>query len=185
MNKKMTAAFCAGLLSLSFARAQEHDHAAHMQHMMQSPATTLPATTPSAKAPIEDTRQVVHFPLRLREETLANMRDHLLALQQIQGALSKFEFDRAGEIAEYRLGMSSLGLHGAHEVAKYMPDGMKAAGSAMHRNASRLAVAVGNASATGDLKPVLEAMANVTAQCVACHAGYRVTSASTPEPAAH
>ena len=83
-------------------------HAQHMMHgaMMQQDAA------PKA-APVKDSRQVVHFPVRLREHTLANMRDHLLALQQIQEALAKQEFDQAGDIAEQRLGMSSMGLHGA------------------------------------------------------------------------
>ena len=71
-------------------------------------------------------------------------------------------------------GMSSLALHDAHDVAKYMPKGMQEAGTAMHRNASRFAVAAKDASATGDVRPALSALASTTAQCVACHAGYRV-----------
>jgi len=175
LNKKLTTAFCAGLLFLPLAQAQEHDHAMHKQHMMQNQNSTPPETARvKPKTASKDTRQVVHFPTRLRQETLANMRDHLLALQQIQEALAKFEFDQAGDIAEQRLGMSSMPLHGAHEVARYMPPGMRDAGSGMHRSASRLAVAAKDAGATGDLKPVFDAMAKVTAQCVACHAGYRV-----------
>ena len=49
--------------------------------------------------------------------------------------------DIAAKIAESRLGMSSLSLHGAAEVAKYMPQGMQDAGTAMHRAASRLTMA--------------------------------------------
>ncbi|MFS8084796.1 MAG: hypothetical protein ACMG6H_04140 [Acidobacteriota bacterium] len=93
---------------------------------------------------------------------------------QIQEALAKQEYDQAGNIAEQRLGMTSLTLHGADEVAKYMPKGMQEAGSGMHRNASRFAVAAKDAGATADVKPALEALSRVTAQCVACHAGYRV-----------
>jgi cytochrome c556 len=70
--------------------------------------------------------------------------------------------------------MTALILHGSYERAKFMPQGMRDVGSAMHSNASRLAVAAKDAGATGDLKPVLEAMAKVTAQCVACHSAYRV-----------
>ena len=148
-----------------FAWAQQHDSAMHAQQQ-KTEATT--------KTLAKDGRQLVSFPAHLKEETLTNMRDHLLALQQIQAALAKQEYDQAADIAEQRLGMSSLNLHGAHEVAKYMPDGMKAAGSGMHRNASRFAVAAKDAAVTGDLKPTLEALSNVTAQCVACHAGYRL-----------
>ena len=121
-----------------------------------------------------DTRHAVRFPGPLRVQTLANMRDHLLALGQIQEALAKSEYDRAAELAEGRLGMSSLQTHGAHEVAHFMPQAMQDAGTAMHRSASQLARAVKDASATGDLRPALAALARVNQTCVACHAGFRL-----------
>ncbi len=121
-----------------------------------------------------DTRQFVRFPDELREHTLANMRDHLAALQEIQEALARKQEDKAARIAEERLGMTSLQLHGAHEVAKYMPQGMQDVGSEMHRSASRFAIEAQNAAVTGDLRPALEALSQVTTQCVGCHAGYRL-----------
>lgn len=163
MNRKLRVALAIGAYSCAaLALAQQHDPAMHAQHQAQ------------ASAPARDARQPVKFPKTLREHTLANMRDHLLALQEIQDALAKQEYDRAGDIAEHRLGMSSLKLHGAHDVAKYMPKGMQEAGTAMHRNASRFALASRDAGATGDVKPALAALASTTAQCVACHSGYRV-----------
>lgn len=94
-----------------------HQHAMtdHAKHMAESQA---------------DARQLVKFPEPLRSRTLANMRDHLLALGEIQETLSRSQFDQASDIAEQRLGMSSLKLHGAHEVAKFMPKGMQDAGTA-------------------------------------------------------
>lgn len=127
-----------------------------------------------AGQPQSDARTPVEFPPELREHTLTNMRDHLLAIAQIQEALSKARFDEAGTIAEQRLGMSSLKLHGAHEVAKYMPQGMQDAGTAMHRSASRFALAAQNASVTGDAKPALAELSVTTQTCVACHAAYRL-----------
>ncbi|MEQ1515096.1 MAG: hypothetical protein ABL931_01245 [Usitatibacteraceae bacterium] len=110
----------------------------------------------------------------MRIHTLTNMRDHLLALQEIQYSLAHEQFDLAANIAEQRLGMSSLALHGAHDVSKFMPAGMQAIGTEMHRAASRLALAAKDASVTRDLKSALSALAQVSAQCVACHAGYRI-----------
>lgn len=124
--------------------------------------------------PGADQRQLVRFPDALREHTLANMRDHLLALQEIQDALGRGQENLAAQIAERRLGMSSLSLHEAHEVAPYMPQGMQDIGTNMHRNASRFAVEAQNSGATGDLKPALEALSKVTSMCVGCHAGYRL-----------
>ena len=127
-------------------------------------------TAPSAP----DAREFVTFPPVLAEETLANMRDHLQTLQEIQMQLGMGHPDVAAKLAESRLGMSSLGLHGAAEVSTYMPQGMQDAGTAMHRAASRFAITAQDASVTGDLKPVFAGLAEVTAQCVGCHAGYRL-----------
>ena len=126
-----------------------------------------------APAP-SDGRVAVAFPEPMRTHTLANMRDHLAALQEIQQALAAGAYERAGDVAEKRLGMTSLAAHGAHDVAKFMPEGMQAAGTAMHRSASRFAVEAANAGATGDARKALGALAEVTAQCVACHAAYRM-----------
>jgi hypothetical protein len=124
--------------------------------------------------PVNDGREMVLFPEEMRRQTLANMRDHLLALQQIQEALGQEKFDAAADVAEERLGMTSLRLHGAHEVGRYMPPGMQEIGGNMHRAASQLAVAAKNASVTGDVKPALVAYSRVMQQCVACHSSYRV-----------
>lgn len=125
-------------------------------------------------SPEADGRVVVEFPEPLRSHTLANMRDHLLAIQEIQQALATGTYDKASQLAESRLGMTSLKAHGAHDVSKFMPEGMQAIGTQMHRSASRLAVEASNTGATGDLKPALVALSTMTAQCVACHASYRM-----------
>lgn len=128
-----------------------------------------------ASAPLTpDARQFVKFPAAMVEHTLANMRDHLQALQEIQSQLGMGHTDVAAKIAETQLGMSSLGLHGAAQVSKYMPQGMQDAGTAMHRAASRFAITAQEAGVTGDLKPVFAGLAEITAQCVGCHAGYRL-----------
>jgi len=106
--------------------------------------------------------------------TLANMRDHLLSLQEIQAALADGRSDQAGEIAEQRLGMTSLKLHGAHEVAQSMPKAMRDMGTEMHRAASRFAVVANDAAVSGDVKPALAALSKVTQSCVARHASFRL-----------
>ncbi len=145
------------VLSVGYAPAQ-HMHQGHMDH--------------SASA--VDKRQSVQLPPELVEHTLSNMRDHLLALQQINEALGRGEPENAGKIAEERLGMSSLGLHGAAEVAKYMPQGMQDAGTAMHKAASRFAIEAQNVAVTGELRPAFGALGEIMAACVGCHAGYRL-----------
>ncbi|HSD41632.1 MAG TPA: hypothetical protein VLD36_07170 [Burkholderiales bacterium] len=161
----LIAAAAAALAAPAWFAIAQHQH---------DPASHSRSGAGSQYAPAADRRVPVAFPPELREHTLANMRDHLLALQEIQETLAKGKFDQASEIAEQRLGMSSLTTHSAHEVAKYMPKGMQDAGTAMHRSASRLSVAALDGAVTNDVRPALSALAEVTANCVACHAGYRL-----------
>ena len=146
----------AGACALN-AGAQTHQH-----------DITAPATAQS------DGRQLVKFPEPMRLHTITSMRDHLLALQEIDIALSKNDFDKAAGVAEQRLGMSSLELHGAAHIAPYMPQGMQDFGTQMHRSASRFAVEAQNASVSNDVRPALAALGMVMQQCVACHATYRL-----------
>ena len=53
-----------------------------------------------------------------------------------------------------------------------MPQGMQDIGTQMHKAASRFALEATNAGATGDMRKALTALAEVTSQCVACHAAY-------------
>jgi len=139
---------------------------------MHDAATHAPVTPEAATG--ADGRVAVKFPAMLKEHTLANMRDHLQTLSEIQGYLAEHDFDHAAEIAEKRLGMSSLSLHGAHEVAKYMPKGMQDAGTDMHHSASQFALAMQEAAIDHDVPRALAALNKVTQACVACHAGYRL-----------
>ena len=121
-----------------------------------------------------DARQLVKLPEAMRLHTISSMRDHLLALQEINAALSKDEFDKAASIAEQRLGMSSLQRHGANHIAPFMPAAMQDIGTQMHRAASGFAVEAQNGSVSGDVRPALAALGSVMQQCVACHAAYRL-----------
>jgi hypothetical protein len=129
------------------------------------------ATSSSA---LGDTRQLVKLPEPMRLHTIASMRDHLLSLQEIDVALSKNDFDNASRIAEQRLGMNSLELHGAAHIAPYMPKGMQDIGTEMHHAASQFAVEAQNASVSNDVRPALATLGTVMQKCVACHAAYRL-----------
>ncbi len=122
----------------------------------------------------EDNRQRVDMPEFMRSHMLENMRDHLLALETITRQLSNQQYEEAAEVAENRLGMTSLQSHGAAHMAQFMPEGMRAIGTAMHRAASRFAIAAQDADVDGGLATAFGALSEVMQQCVACHTGYRV-----------
>ncbi|HET9750340.1 MAG TPA: hypothetical protein VFS06_13650 [Casimicrobiaceae bacterium] len=132
------------------------------------------ATNPKPSKAEGDARTIVSLPEPMRQHMLANMREHLRSLQEITAALSTGAYDKAADIAESRLGLTSLDAHGAAHLAPYLPQAMQAIGTQMHRAASRFAVATQDASVGNDLRPALAALGAVMERCVACHAAYRV-----------
>ena len=139
-------------------------------------STTIGLLLWAAAAAAADSRTLVELPETMQMHMLANMRDHLAALAAIQAALADGAPARAGEIAETRLGMSSLQTHGAAHMAPWMPAEMRRLGTAMHRSASRFArVAEEVAAGAGDGgRPLQQGLADLTGRCVACHAAYRI-----------
>ena len=65
----------------------------------------------------------------MQEHMLGNMRDHLVTLNEIIGNVADGNYDAAAKLAEERLGMSSLGLHGAVHMAPFMPQPMQDIGT--------------------------------------------------------
>lgn len=118
----------------------------------------------------DDPRQLVEIPEMMQDHMLANMRDHLKAINEILGHMAKGELDRAADIAESRLGMSSLDDHGARHLAKFMPEGMRRTGTGMHEAASRFALK----AQEGAPLPAYRALSDITSSCVACHSSYRI-----------
>jgi hypothetical protein len=121
----------------------------------------------------DDARQLVKMPAPMSQHMLSNMRDHLLAVTEIQRALGAREYQRAASIAEERIGLSSLELHGASHMAPFMPKPMQDIGTQMHKAASQFALVAQETGADGNVSRALGALSKITEQCVACHAAYR------------
>lgn len=136
-------------------------------------AVTFGATAQGA----EDEREMVPFPDMMRQHMLSNMRGHLRTLEAINEALADGQADKAAEIAEANLGMSSLELHGAAQIAKFMPPPMQTMGTELHHASSRFVIAVQNADTEQTFKSqqeIFAALGEVMAACNACHSAYRV-----------
>jgi hypothetical protein len=118
----------------------------------------------------DDARKLVQLPEMMQQHMMSNMRDHLAAINVILIKMTSGAFEEAAEIAEYRLGMSSLESHGASHMAKFLPEGMRQAGTTMHKAASRFAL---KAQEEG-LLPAYKSLSEVTSACVSCHSGYRI-----------
>jgi len=118
----------------------------------------------------EDSRKLVELPEMMQKHMMSNMRDHLKTINEILIHLSNNKMDEAASIAEHRIGMSSLGSHGAEHMGQFMPKGMRQAGTNMHKAASRFALK----AEEGELLPAYKMLAEVTSTCVACHSAYRI-----------
>jgi cytochrome c556 len=118
----------------------------------------------------DDSRQFVRLPEMMQQHMMSNMRDHLVSINEILIKIANGQLEQAAEVAEARLGMSSLKLHGASHMARFMPEGMQQAGTSMHRAASRFALK----AQEGEVLPAYNAISEVTSACVACHSSYRI-----------
>jgi len=133
-------------------------------------ALTSLVFTSSISIADDEPRQLVEMPEMMQQHMMSNMRDHLVAINEILTNMANDKLDQAAEIAESRLGMSSLKSHGAKHMAKFMPKGMQQTGTSMHRAASRFALK----AQEGEALPAYIALSEITSACVACHSSYRI-----------
>ncbi len=141
-----------------------------LQVMARWLAAGLLLSLSAASLADEDTRIFVELPERMQQHMMANMRDHLETINRMLELMANEQLEAAGELAEQRLGMSSLAAHGAEHMGRFMPEGMRKAGMEMHRAASRFAVV----AQEGDLLSGYRALGGITGACVGCHGGFRV-----------
>ena len=118
-----------------------------------------------------DARQLVSMPDQAREFMRKDMLDHLSALNEIIGYLASNNLDAAAEVAETRMGRSSMGKHRATGMGpgRFMPLEMRNLGWGMHDAAT----AFSKIAKQGDVKNAYNALQKVTSSCVACHYSYR------------
>lgn len=118
-----------------------------------------------------DTRQLVSMPAQARELMRKDMLDHLSAINEIIGYLASNNLDAAADVAEKRMGRSSMGKHRGTGMGpgRFMPLAMRNLGWGMHDAATEFS----KIAKKGNLKNSYLAFQNVTGSCVACHYSYR------------
>ena len=136
-------------------------------HGEEAPANTQANANSSAG----DQRQLVSMPEQARELMRQDMLDHLSALNEIIGYLASNNLDAVADIAETRMGRSSMGKHRESGMGpgRFMPLEMRNLGWSMHDAASELS----KTAKQGDLNNSYAALQKVTASCIACHYSYR------------
>jgi hypothetical protein len=118
-----------------------------------------------------DSRILATLPEQARKLMRDDMLDHLVALNEIITHLSNNNFKDAAEIAENRMGNSSMGKHRGTGMGpgRYMPIEMRNMGWKMHASASEFS----RITIQGNLKNSLDALQKVMATCTTCHFSYR------------
>lgn len=118
-----------------------------------------------------DTRQLVSMPEQARKLMRKDMLDHLSALNEIIGYLVSNNLDAAADVAETRMGRSSMGKHRGTGMGpgRFMPLEMRNLGWGMHDAATEFS----RIAKHGNLKSAYSALQKVTSSCVACHYSYR------------
>ena len=126
---------------------------------------------------MKDNRSIVELPADIKNKMLANMRDHIRALDDIIHAVQAGEYEDAESIAESRLGWSSLVRQGDQEVADYWPKPMRAMADQMYDAGSNFVIVAQNASVEDSkesYKNVIAALGKMTSACRNCHEAYRL-----------
>ena len=144
-------------------------------HIFVAGALWLSVAVAAAQEPPvpEDARQLVTMPAISQAVLREEMIDNIGALHEILVLLPQNKLKEAADIAEQRLGRSSMGKHAARTrgqgPGRYMPEAMRGIGLAMHDAASEFA----NIARSGDQAKAYAALQQLTANCVACHGAYR------------
>ncbi|MCK6389762.1 MAG: cytochrome C [Azonexus sp.] len=125
-------------------------------------------------AQADDFRMLAPLPAPAQETLRQEMRDNLIALNEILSLLATDKLSEAAKVAEEGLGRSAMGKNARlpfeARPGPQMPREMHALGMAGHQAASDFA----EAAAKGNRQAAMQHLSALTGTCVACHASYRI-----------
>ena len=131
------------------------------------------AFTAAGAAHAEDTRPLAPLPAAAQESLRQEMLENLAALNEVLILVGSGKLAEAGEVAEAKLGVSSMGKHRAKPMdarpGPHMPPAMHGIGMDGHKAVSEFA----KVAASGDRDRAIALLPNLTGACVACHFSYR------------
>jgi hypothetical protein len=158
------ALFVLWLLAVSAPRAQA-------QELDQLIPAVPDIVTPAPCLTVRE-QQLVELPPHAKQSALADMQDRLAALRDIQASLSRRDLHGVADIAEKRLGQSSLPTNAILGGETKLPQEIRDIDKRMRDAASHLARLA--QPATANMEAALAALSDVMQACTACHARYRL-----------
>jgi len=140
---------------------------------MKTVAFMFLAALLTGQALAEDNRQLAKLPPAAQEALREEMRDNLLAINEILTLMAAGKVKEAGQFAETSLGKSAMGKHRGKPLdarpGAHMPQDMHQIGIDGHGAASEFA----KVAASGDREKALALLPKLTEGCVACHYSWR------------
>ncbi|MDP1825276.1 MAG: hypothetical protein Q8L48_18610 [Archangium sp.] len=141
---------------------------------LRAPLGLLVVVLSSSSALAQDARQLVKLPTPAEETLRLEMRDNLVALNEILTLTVSGKVKEAGLVAEKKLGTSVMGQHRDKPLearpGPHMPKEMHEVARQGHQTASAFAAI----AATGNREKTLAALPTLNNACVSCHLAYRV-----------
>ena len=136
-------------------------------------ALTLAITTAAAAAPAaEDVRNAIDLPPDVRTQFLDHMRTHMNALDDVIRQLAQGKTRAAGATAQ-----SEMAIGQGLGFGRYMPQEFRELGFSYHQAAGDFAKLTNDLPEPPDAAgwtKIVGGLANITTQCNACHAAFRV-----------
>lgn len=131
------------------------------------------ALTAAGVAHAEDMRPLAPLPPAAQESMRQEMLENLAALNEVLSLFGSGKLREAGEVAEAKLGVASMGKHRAKPMdarpGPHMPQAMHSIGMDGHKAVSEFA----NAAKAGERDKAMALLPNLTGACVGCHFSYR------------
>lgn len=122
----------------------------------------------------QDARTLAELPPPAVETLRQEMRENLVALNEIQLLVVAGKVKEAGAVAEKKLGQSTMGKHRDKPLearpGPHMPAAMHDLGRQGHQDATAFAAI----AATGNQRKTLAALPTLNNACISCHSAYRV-----------
>jgi hypothetical protein len=154
---------CVGLAMVACQAAPRHE----------SPPTPPPANAPAAQVSpadqldrLDQRRPLPLLPMMANHQK-QNMREHLVAVQEVVAATAAGDFVKVAQAAR-RIGYSEAMGQMCEHMGSGAP-GFTGQALAFHHSADR----IGEAAKREDSAAVLGALAETLAACTACHASYK------------
>jgi cytochrome c556 len=114
----------------------------------------------------DDGRISLNLSEQMKQHQLANMRAHLVAIQNIVGMIADNKFEQASEVAHQQLGMTS---RMEKMCNSFENEEFKKLGMAFHQSGDEL----GDILLEKDSAQSLHALHKTMNYCIECHATYR------------